>query len=363
MSRIIGVAAALLPPYIRDRYREQWLADLRDASEAGIRSSEIIVGAFVFGATINRAAPEISGVPLETFALRKARWGVAYLASALIFAFSFYAHAGTFFANYWDSSSVVLMLLNGLSHAIAVGMLGAFVVGIAQLVSALVRTRNRLAQVAILLLLAGVGVTTVGWLGSRDFGLMAIGVVLVLASGGVAIAVLSSIRFIPAVPRPTHHRRRSGFVGTVALLGIVALGTVDMLVWNPLAMVPGTTLDVIYEGIGPALTGDLVFIIVWTVFWGVLAFAPIVLTRPRFARFGARAIVVATLVLGGSAIFFKFWAGFGIGMDIADGFAVSGGNASIAAGLLDLVGTLALVAAVLLTVPPRRLLSAEWALA
>ena len=356
MSRLIRVAAALLPPYIRDRYREQWLADLRDAPAVGIHSSEIIVGAFVFGATINRAAPEISGMPLETFALRKARWGVAYLASAMILAFSFYTHAGTFFAGFWQATGVLLIVLNGLSLAIAVGMLVALVLGVAHLVSALVRTRNRLAQVAILLLLVGVGVTTVGWLGSMNLGLVALGVVLILASGGVAIAVLTSVRFVPSTPRPERSRLRSGLVGTAALLALVVLGTVDMLVWNPLAMVPGAALDEIYAGIGAGLTGDLVFIIVWAVFWGALGFTPIVLTRPRFVRLGAHAIVVVTLVLAGAAIFFKFWAGFGIGMDIADGFAVSGGNASIVAGLLDLVATLALVSVVLLTVPPRRTL-------
>ena len=361
MSRLIGLAAALLPPHIRDRYREQWLADLRDAKEAGIRGSEIVVGAFVFGATINRAAPEISGMPLEIFALRKARWGVAFLASSLILAFSFYTHAGTFFANFWNSTGLLLVVLNGLSYAIAAGMIVAFLLGIANLVSAIVRTRNRLAQVAILLLLAGVGTITVGGLGSMNFALLGLGIVLVMASGGVAIAVLTSIRLAPSSPRAARSELRAGVVGTAALLALVAVGTVDLLVWNPLAMVPGLVLDEIYAGIGAGLTGDLVFIVVWTVFWGVLAFAPIVLTRPRFARLGAHTIVVATLVLAGAAIFFKFWAGFGIGMDIADGFGVSGGDASILAGLLDLAGTLALVAAVLLTVPPRRAVAAHWA--
>ena len=361
MSRLIGLAAALLPHYIRERYREQWLADLRDAKEAGIHPSEIVIGALVFGATINRAAPEISGVPLETFALRKARWGVAFLASALILAFSFYTHAGTFFANFWNSTGPLLIVLNGLSYAIAAGMIAAFLLGLVNLVSAIVRTRNRLAQLAILLLLAGVGAMTVGGLGSMDFGLLAVGIVLVMASGGVAIAVLTSIRLAPSSPRPARSELPAGVLGTVALLALVTVGAVDLLVWNPLAMVPGLSLAEVYAGIGAGLTGDLVFIMVWTVFWGALAFTPMVLTRPRFARFGAHTIVVATLVLAGAAIFFKFWAGFGIGMDIADGFAVSGGDASIVAGLLDLIGTLALVAAVLLTVPPRRLVAAQWA--
>lgn len=364
MSRLIRAAAAVLPPHIRDRYREQWLADLRDAPAAGIRSSEIIVGAFVFGATINRAAPEISGVPLETFALRKARWGVAFLASSLIFAFSFYTHGGSFFANFGDTSNSVFVLLNSLSYGIALGMLGAFLLGIGNLVSALVRTRNRLAQLSIVLLLAGVG-TTAGFLGAADYTLVLIGIVLILASGGAALFVVTSMRFAPPPVRVERRRLLSGLIGTAILLVIVALGTADLLVWNPLAMVPGRSLADIYTGIGPGLTGDLVYIVGWAVVWGVLAWTPIVLTRPRASvaanLVGAHTITVATLLLAGATIFFKFWAGFGIGMDIADGFGVSGGDASITAGLLDLLGTLALVGAVLLTVPPRRRVAAQWA--
>ena len=48
------LAAWTLPRSMRDRYREQWLADLRDADEAGIPTSEIAFGSLAFAVTLNR---------------------------------------------------------------------------------------------------------------------------------------------------------------------------------------------------------------------------------------------------------------------------------------------------------------------
>ena len=50
----VRLAAALLPRSMRDRYREQWLADLADADEAGVSRAEIAVGSLAFAATYDR---------------------------------------------------------------------------------------------------------------------------------------------------------------------------------------------------------------------------------------------------------------------------------------------------------------------
>jgi hypothetical protein len=47
-ARLVSVAAATLPALTRARYREQWMADLRDADEAGVQRSGIVLGAFSF---------------------------------------------------------------------------------------------------------------------------------------------------------------------------------------------------------------------------------------------------------------------------------------------------------------------------
>ncbi|MGJ8721340.1 MAG: hypothetical protein ACSHW9_05785 [Salinibacterium amurskyense] len=56
---IVRVAASLLPPESRDRYREQWLADLRDAPELGIGTGEIAAGSMAFAMAHGRVLPNL----------------------------------------------------------------------------------------------------------------------------------------------------------------------------------------------------------------------------------------------------------------------------------------------------------------
>jgi hypothetical protein len=56
-ERKVGVAVALLPKDARDRYREQWESDLRDAASLGIRESEIASGALALAARFPRPLP------------------------------------------------------------------------------------------------------------------------------------------------------------------------------------------------------------------------------------------------------------------------------------------------------------------
>jgi len=54
----VATAVTLLPAALRSRYREQWVADLRDAADVGIRRSEIAWGSLAFAATVDRIAIE-----------------------------------------------------------------------------------------------------------------------------------------------------------------------------------------------------------------------------------------------------------------------------------------------------------------
>ena len=58
---VVRVAVRLLPAGMRDRYREQWGADLRDAAEAGLSRSGIAIGALSFAARAERVAVTVSG--------------------------------------------------------------------------------------------------------------------------------------------------------------------------------------------------------------------------------------------------------------------------------------------------------------
>jgi hypothetical protein len=50
----VHVAAAFLPRELRNRYREQWMGELRDASDVGVSTAEIARGSLAFAATYTR---------------------------------------------------------------------------------------------------------------------------------------------------------------------------------------------------------------------------------------------------------------------------------------------------------------------
>lgn len=80
----VRLAAALLPQTSRERYREQWLGELRDAPEAGIRAFDIAVGSLVFAATLNRPLPSRSRLtPDKVLGRSRLAAGVA-LGAALV---------------------------------------------------------------------------------------------------------------------------------------------------------------------------------------------------------------------------------------------------------------------------------------
>ena len=57
-TRIVRIAAGSLPKSLRDRYREQWLADVRDAREQNLRPSQIALGTVAFAVTVGRPFPK-----------------------------------------------------------------------------------------------------------------------------------------------------------------------------------------------------------------------------------------------------------------------------------------------------------------
>jgi hypothetical protein len=87
---VVRAAAALLPARIRDRYREQWLADVRDAKEAGLTTSSIALGAVSFAATVARPAASFDGVRGGDVT-RRSRGAIALGLSAALLAESSYA--------------------------------------------------------------------------------------------------------------------------------------------------------------------------------------------------------------------------------------------------------------------------------
>ena len=57
-TRIVRITAGTLPKSLRDRYREQWLADVRDAPEQNLRPAQIALGTVAFAVTVGRPFPK-----------------------------------------------------------------------------------------------------------------------------------------------------------------------------------------------------------------------------------------------------------------------------------------------------------------
>ena len=89
-TAVVRFAAWMLPKGMRDRYREQWLADLRDAEEAGIHPAEIAIGSLSFAATLARPLSAGRRLSAETVS-RRSRLAIALSLSTALWSVSLFA--------------------------------------------------------------------------------------------------------------------------------------------------------------------------------------------------------------------------------------------------------------------------------
>ncbi|WP_194420725.1 hypothetical protein [Microbacterium abyssi] len=138
-------------------------------------------------------------------------------------------------------------------------------------------------------------------------------------------------------------------IGALAVAAYAVWGAVHVLVVNPLAAVPGSSLDEIYAAIAEA--GQM-FSMAWVL--GILGIGVVLAVAAAWVCIATKAppIVAAAgplalLVLGAPAY---FMASFGPGMALADTFMISG--RSYSAGHLPLyaISALAAVAVIVLAV-------------
>lgn len=92
----VRVAVALLPGSLRDRYREQWNADLRDAAEAGIRTSDVALGSLAFAVTLGRPVSRGAGTLTPVSVERRSRFAAGLALGSALTAISQYASIGAF---------------------------------------------------------------------------------------------------------------------------------------------------------------------------------------------------------------------------------------------------------------------------
>ncbi|WP_292687812.1 MULTISPECIES: hypothetical protein [unclassified Microbacterium] len=199
--------------------------------------------------------------------------------------------------------------------------------------------------------------------------------VLVWSVFGVASVVLAIwllVRFVPDEPRrgsfvvgdaaltgdidrqATHpgtsarsrrNARAAGIIGFAVVVAYAVVAALQILVWNPLAAVPGATLAEITAHL--AATGESFSV---ASVLGVLAIGPLLALAPLILSWrtgtGAFAVIAGVLaILAGGAVGY-FAASFSPGMSLADAYGISGGDYAPWGRVLMLVSAVALLAAV-----------------
>lgn len=138
----------------------------------------------------------------------------------------------------------------------------------------------------------------------------------------------------------------AALIGTALVTAYALVGALQVLVWNPLAAVPGLSLQEIYvelDHVGQSFSPTPV--IVWAVL-GVAAAVVVAVSTFRRSRLAlSQVVLVYALVLVGGAPSLLF-VSFAPGMQLADGFGISGSDYSPWARPLYLTSFLAMVAAI-----------------
>lgn len=367
-DRTVGLAVLTLPYLMRERYREQWLADLRDASEVGVSRLAILVGALTFSLTLARGF-EAHGYTLTELAIRRLRWGCALVAASFVALIGFWWSGGLAIVGIVSGGVAVLAGIVVVLWLVATA--GALLVGVLQLCLA-ARASNRAAQIGTFLaggsVLCLVGILVLQVAPARELGGewagVAIAVLPLLVLAGVVIALLgwmNGLAGISLVPRPPdpitapRARRLIALLGFIGLLLVIAIGTVEALVWSPLAMTdPEYGLAEIYGMLSPAdRSAGIAMVVVWAAFWTlvtVVVLAVVAFTRARALT--PNRIIVLCLALASVIMLFQGLAGFSLGMSISDTVPPMGGGRSWQGLLYSGFGTVAMIVAILRTLVP-----------
>lgn len=361
-ERLVGLAARILPAPVRDQHREEWLADLDGADEAGVAPASVAVGALVFSATVNRDTPGVSGMPVGALARRRARWGIVSITAGGVFGAGSYVVGG--FARATRSTiasvEVALALIDTAILAVVIALL---IVGVAQLWRA-ARVASPLAIITAAFATVGLACLVVATLEPEVFVPFApLGLLAVVGAAVCGLIVWSSAPSVADLARPTvplsNRRAALGIlISTTALTALVAIGALDLLVWGPLAQTDGYSLAEIYAGLGEQDRANGIFMIaVWIVFWmlTVIAFAAFAwLLQWRGRALRSRGLFAVALLVASALLFFQGWAGFSLGMSIADTLLPYASGISPVGYVLMLLGQASFVGALLLGFAPRR---------
>ncbi len=336
---VVRVAARSLPALRRIRYREEWLADLDGAAEAGVSRSSIALAAVSTAVTIDRLDPDTMGMTLSRAFTLRLRAATGFGLAAAVLAVGAEAYAG--FPTIPVLGPVLTVLV------VALG-LAATVAGVAA-VRAAVAARRPAAALLVVLAAAGLVAVVVSRLGPM----------LVILGALPAAAVLLTVAIMLTDGRVASRSARlaATLVAAVTAPAVAALGLAHVFVWNPLAKLPGLGLSEIYARLAAAGELPIAGPVGWVVLVGVLvgvgvgayavfALAPV--RRWQRHRTRRRLAALGLLLIGG-VVAAVFLPGFSMGMGIADTFMTSGGDAAASGGILAVVGMLAVAGTILVS--------------
>lgn len=347
---LLRIVARTLPPLARERYLEEWRADAAGATAAGLRPRDVLLGAAVLSATIDRDLPAHTGEPRGLLPRRLSRRGFALLSAAAAILVGAYLTGGGIIPEEGAAPPGVVAALTAAGRAAILLALLFVACGAIYLTRAAAAVQTRTARATLVAAIVGVAALLMGtmapdapfWLLPAGLGVLAFGLV-----GG--IAVLGGTRAIALEHRAAPRRPRvvAAAIGAALVAAVVAVGAIDLLIWNPIAKAPGLELSTIYSLMesrdGFRMGATATFVAIWAAFWAGAALLTLLLAARRRAHaFTTRRIAIVMLGLVGGAVFFRFVAGFGIGMSIADTFGTSGGDGSVVSSILPYVGQLAL---------------------
>lgn len=349
--RLVRLAARSLPAGVRDRYREEWLADLDGAEEAGVSRAGVVAGALTAAVTISRIDPALTGLTLgETF-IHRLRVASGLLTAAAVLGVGYLFYGG--YSMPYGTGSPALLVVGAVALAVAI-MLG-LAGGVALVGAIQAAAAARRFGVVLTLILTPLALVAIGIVAPYVYAGLAI------LGGPVALIVLVVIVILGvrggAVPSARRRALIAGVFGAAAL-GVCAFAILHVAVWNPLARVPGLTLDEIYAGLADAreATGVGVWLGIQAIATALgtaalLLFAFLPRRDPLFAT--SRRLVAAGFLLIAGTTAIGYLPAFSMGMGLADTFMTSGGDAAASGPLLAIVGQVAVVATLLvITVRP-----------
>lgn len=350
-------ALLLLPDGLRPRYREEWLGSLRDAHELDVPRAAIVRGAYLTALGTPRS-PAAFGLTPGELGFRRLRWAAAWFAAALVLLNGGWLVPGE--ALPAPLASLVSTGLTGLAIVAAGSGAVAATIGLRTLLPVrrpwlgwLLAAGIALAGAAVVLALLGVFALAFALLLGYVAGL---GLVVIATAWPIAREPALR-RTVPGIPARLGVRR-SALLAAATLLAALVVAVMHLLVWNPMAKVPGLGLAEIYaelaaRGEHPSL--GIGFVLAWAAMWLplVLLFLAVAVVGPRGPLRNLDERRVARSALTGLALlgFGVFVAGFNLGMSLADAFMISGGDAALSGALLTAGATVAGIAACLRIIP------------